>query len=301
MLNGSTYADLGSFSQISNATWSNVHPNVIYGTTAAKLVKQDATTGSISSGSGGTIHDFAADGYSSIWIGGDYAGSSGEGAISDDDRYICVTAYSGGTPHILVWDLVGASIVGDIAAPAGLDNAQISRLGNYVVVVGSGYTRVYPRDLTGSGRLLFASGPHGDNALNAAGEEIYVTNNALAPGPTAAGVRSFRLSDGLITQVLPTGTAFEYGHTSGRNTNRPGWIYLSVYDNSASAGRVGHDQVVAVKTDGSGTVEVFGFEHHTDTTTYADQPQAVPSRDGSRVLFASEWGGSSVYDYVLNR
>ena len=30
--------------------------------------------------------------------------------------------------------------------------------------------------------------------------------------------------------------------------------------------RPGHDQIVAVKTDGSGIVEVFGFSHHTNTS-----------------------------------
>ena len=59
--------------------------------------------------------------------------------------------------------------------------------------------------------------------------------------------------------------------------------------------------MVAVKTDGSGTVEVFGFTHHTDTSTYAAQPHAVPSRDGKRVLFASEWGGAGIFAYITGR
>ena len=31
------------------------------------------------------------------------------------------------------------------------------------------------------------------------------------------------------------------------------------------------------------------------------QPHAVPSPDGKRVLFASEWGTSDIYAYVASR
>ena len=56
-----------------------------------------------------------------------------------------------------------------------------------------------------------------------------------------------------------------------------------------------------MKTDGSGTVEVFAFSHHTNVGTYAMQPQAVPSPDGKRVMFASEWGSSNIYAYIASR
>jgi hypothetical protein len=284
MLDGRTYADLGAFYQISGAIWSNVDPNKLYGADAQgngnRLYAQNATTGALT-----VLHAFTGYGYVTI--------GDGEGGVSDDDHFIVLLGYpSSGGKHIIVFDLAAGSVVADAVAPTGTDNAQISRKGNYVVVVGSD-TRRYTRTLS-SNIQLYPYGNHGDNALDASGAEIYVTNNA-------PGVKSFRLSDGAATLLLGGTTAFEYGHASGRNIDRPGWIYLSVYDNTATAGRPGRDQVVAVKTDGSGTVEVFGFEHHTDTTTYADQPQAVPSRDGTRVLFASEWGTSSVLAFVAGR
>jgi hypothetical protein len=286
MLDGHTYADLGSFAQISGAIWSNVDPNKLYGVDAAgngdRLYSQNATTGALT-----VLHAFT--GFSNLTIGG-Y-----EGAVSDDDRYIVLIATSStNTQHILTYDMVGGAIVGDMNAPAGLDNAQISRKGNYVVVVGSFGTRRYMRDLS-SYITLYPYGNHGDNALDANGNEIFVANS------TGNGVESFRLSDGAMTILLPEGSAFGYGHVSGRDLDRPGWVYLSVYDDSATAGKPGNDEVVALKTDGSGTVEVFAFAHHTDTTTYAMQPHAVPSRDGTRVLFASEWGGTSVFAYVASR
>jgi hypothetical protein len=285
MLDGHTYADLGAFYQISGAIWSNTDPNKIYGVDAQgngnRLYAQNATTGALT-----VLRSFT--GYSYVTIG------DGEGGVSDDDHYIALFGYpSTGGKHILVVDLVTKTIVADAVAPSGTDNVQISRKGTYVVVVGPG-TRRYTRDLT-SYITLYPYANHGDNALDAGGNEIYVANS------TGNGVKSFRLSDGAATILLPEGSAFGYGHTSGRNLSRPGWIYLSVYDNTATAGKPGRDQLVAVKTDGSGTVEVFGFAHHTDTTTYAMQPHAVPAPDGRHVLFASEWGTTGVYAYVVGR
>jgi hypothetical protein len=284
MLDGRTYADLGSFSQISGAIWSNVDPNKLFGVDAAgngnRLYSQNATSGALT-----LLHSFS--GYSYVTLG------DGEGGVSDDDHYVVLLGYpSSGGKHIIVFDLAARSVVADIAAPAGTDNAQISRKGNYVVVVGSD-TRRYTRSLS-SFIQLDPYGNHGDNALDAYGGEIYVTNNA-------PGVKAFRLSDGAPTLLLGGSTAFEYGHTSGRNIARPGWVYLSVYDNTATAGRPGRDQVIAVRTDGSGMVEVFGFSHHADTVTYSMQPHAVPAPDGRKVLFASEWGGSGVFAYVTGR
>jgi hypothetical protein len=293
MLDGRTYADLGAFYQISGAIWANTDPNKLFGVDAQgngnRLYSQNATSGSLT-----TLHSFT--GYSYITIG------DWEGGVDDNDRYIAlIGTTSTGARHLITYDIATATVIADIVAPSGTDNAQISRKGTYVVVVGGGFTRRYTRDLT-SYITLYAAGNHGDNALDANGTEIYVGDDNIS-----AGIVSFRLSDGAATNLFPSfgkNMYFQPGHISGRNLDRPGWVYLSNYDTTfygTYASYPGRDQVVAVKTDGSGTVEVFAFAHHTDTTTYADQPQAVPSRDGSRVLFASEWGGSGVFAYIASR
>ncbi len=284
MLDGRTYRDLGAFHQISGAIWSNTNPNKLFGVDAQgngnRLYSQNATSGALT-----VLRAFSS--FRFITIG------DGEGGVSDDDRFIVLLGYpASGGKHIVVYDLVAKSVVADRVAPSGTDNAQISRKGNYVVVVGA-TTRRYTRNLASSIQL-YPYGHHGDNALDASGTEIFVANNA-------PGVKSFRLSDGKATLLLGGTTAFEYGHVSGRSIHRPGWVYLSVYDNSATAGRPGRDQVVALKTDGSGTVEVFGFSHHTNTSNYAMQPHAVPSPDGRHVIFASEWGSTGVYAFVAGR
>jgi hypothetical protein len=292
MLDGRTYADLGSFNQVSGAVWSNTDPNKLFGVSSASnvLYAQNATTGALT-----VLHVFTGYATSSIGGWGGISIGDGEGGVDDTDTYIALMAQtSAGTQHIITYNLRTDTIVADIAVPNRPNNVQISRRGNYVVVVDTtlGFTRVYPRDLSSSIEL-YGRGYHGDNALDANGNEIFVANNAPL-------VKAFRLSDGAATQLLPGATAWEYGHVSGRNISRPGWIYLSVYDNTVTSGRTGHDQLVAVKTDGSGTVEVFGFSHH-QNIVYGAMPMAVPAPDGRRVLFGSEWDASAVYSYVAGQ
>ena len=253
MLDGTTYADLGSFSQVSYASWANTDPNKLYGTSGNKLVSQNATTAAVT-----TRHTFT--GYSTISIG------DGEGAIDDNDRFVALLAVTtGGAQHLIVYDIALDSIVATLALPSRPDNAEISRKGNYVTIgwqtdgtgLHQGIER-YNRALT-SRINLTPYGRHGDNALDANGNEIYVAQSPY--------VDSFLLSTGASTRLLSGRTAFEYGHVSGRNIQRPGWVYLSVYDNTATIGRAGRDQIIAVRTDGSGIIEPFGFAHHQDTTT----------------------------------
>lgn len=289
MLDGRTYKDLGAFHQISYAIWSNTDPNKLYGAIGNAFYRQSATTGAITK-----LRTFTS--FASISIG-DY-----EGGVSDDDRYVAlIGTTSSGTRRLVTYNIAANEVLADIPVSSRINNAQISRKGNYVVVVndvdgtakGEGTER-YTRDL--SSRInLYGYGRHGDNALDASGIEIFVAN------ATGGGVKSFRLSDGAAKVILAEGSAFGYGHTSGRNIRRPGWVYLSVFNNSITAGKPGHDQLIAVKTDGSGVVQVFGFSHHTNADVYAMQPHAVPSPDGTRVLFASEWSGSSVLAYVAAR
>lgn len=83
-------------------------------------------------------------------------------------------------------------------------------------------------------------------------------------------------------------------HVSCRNSSRPGWAYVT-YD--LSAGKRFSDEIVAVKIDSSGSVERFAHTHSEPDSIGANgnvhftdgEPQAVPSRDGGRVLWASNW------------
>ncbi|MBA3688125.1 MAG: hypothetical protein H0W81_04790 [Chloroflexi bacterium] len=143
-------------------------------------------------------------------------------------------------------------------------------------------------------RQIATSEAHSDFAYDTAGREVLVWIGALG------SVRMHRLADGVVTLALNGGSAMKRGHISGRNSDRPGWIYCSIYDSVATKGLVGSDQIFALKLDGSQIVEVFAHAHHAADSYYRN-PMASVSRDGRRVLFASEWGQSDVYEYVATQ
>jgi len=114
-----------------------------------------------------------------------------------------------------------------------------------------------------------------------------------AAGPTGSN---------LVVQPFVRGLA-DGTHLSCRNFKRPGWCYVSDMMNNA-AQPVGYEQIYAINLDGSQTVEVFGVDHGSQNTCAscdADAALAVPTQDGSRVMFGSECGGGTtapVYEYI---
>jgi hypothetical protein len=120
-----------------------------------------------------------------------------------------------------------------------------------------------------------------------------------------AGVVMVRLRDGFVTMLTdPANEAFPH-HLSTRNLDRPGWVYASYYP---AAGQRFSDEVVAIKLDGSLAVERLAHIHSSISGCYRCEPHAVPSRDGQRVIFASNWAAfcssgcgtsSDIKDYVV--
>lgn len=130
---------------------------------------------------------------------------------------------------------------------------------------------------------------HADMALDPFdnGEDVLVGGRAC-PGSALGRVVKVRLRDGKVTALTDPKNEAGYSHGSARNTARPGWFYVTYSRDPAYIGRRFYGEIVAVKLDGSGTVERFGH-HHSTESSYRVQAQAVPSPDGRRILFASDW------------
>ena len=283
IISATTYSDLttgGGF--LAMACWDPLDANKLYGVEGNAFKSQDATTKTKT-----TLHTFGS--YTTLSLG-EY-----EGGISDDGKYVSLIGDISGTAHLITYRIDTDTVVADIAAPAGISDSQISPSGTYVTVGCTAGKRRYVQNLSSS-IVLNGNNNHADSAVNAAGEDVLVTNN-----PTTGYITSYRLSDGAATQLFgTTSTAVQNGHV-GRARLRPGWIYCSVYDTVGMAGRPGNDQLWAVKLDGTGTIEHFGYANNrTNGSTYAAQPHACASPDGSRLLFASPWGSTtgSIYAFV---
>jgi hypothetical protein len=109
---------------------------------------------------------------------------------------------------------------------------------------------------------------------------------ATVNGASMGQVVMVRLKDGLVTTLTkPDNEAYSY-HISTQNLDRPGWAYVSFWPKSGSRF---DDEIIAVKLDGSQTVERLAHTHTDTADCYRCEAHPVPSRDGKRVIFASSW------------
>lgn len=297
-LNGVTYVDLGNHASGSDyPMWSNTDADKMYGANSSSpsvyrrfSVATDAWT---------TIYTFS---------GYDSAGNGNEGNISDDDRRTAVFARntSTGRWEVIVFDPVTVAVVSsrDVGTTQP-NNCSVSRSGAFVVVAhgvddsGSGTpntgTWLYRASDMSPRYQLSTVRPHMDPGRDVSGNDILVHVHAQGTGT---------VSTRLLDQTTRPSDIFLLGgmagscHVSCTNYDRPGWAYLS--RNQSTAGVAGNEQVVAVKTDGSGVVEIFGFHHANAQANYNASPHASASRDGSKVIYRSRWDGSfsEVYCFV---
>ena len=300
MLNATTYADLGDSVRpfgVEYPVWSNVNPDYMYGCSeGANVLKRFSVAGNAWS----TRHTFSGKGHLSL---GDY-----EGNISDDDTRIALIyntlSNQSGTWGVLVYDPVNDVEISSIAIGTGSashpNNCMISRSGAYVVIQhgagGTGTSQgtwLYDSATLTRIRQISATRPHADMGKDASSNDIYVHEEG--PG----GLTSHRLSNGATVDLLPSGTILDAGHVSCTNYDRPGYAYIS--SNTRSTGSKGSDQMIAVKTDGSQVVEVYALAHAAGDSTYDQAPHMAASRDGSKVLFRSNWDGGDILAYVAGR
>jgi hypothetical protein len=254
--------------------------------------------------------------YRNISVGTGYtlvSQGGGEGSFSNDGRYNALLLKKASGLDLKVFDYVTETVVSTLAIPdpstigTDVDWAGMSQSGLYVVVAyntaGAGFKyEIYDRaTLTLQRTLTPADGAlgHADLGYDIAGHEVlvYVDSGVL---------KTYRLSDGTIENHLSSDHIAYNFHISCRNIDRPGYAYYSTfYLFGSSSTKWMYWEVFSVKLDGSGLVERWSQTFRADSPTdmgYPRQAQAVPSRDGQRVLFASDWGDASgsavVNDYI---
>lgn len=301
ILDGSTYAVVNANVTGGTGIWSETEEDVVYRVTAS--------TGAffrfnpITNTNLGTLRTFST-----------YKTSPGvqvanQGSLSDDGRYILLTGKtSGGQVTLIVYDILADTF--ETAPVTTLPHAAgMSHSGEYVHVnwdtAGTGNENgiwLFDRHLTPI-RQIAQSKAHADFAWDTSGDEVlvYLTtgSESIATGSYA---RMHRLIDGLATTIIRwnVACALRNGHVSGRNSARPGWIYMAPYLWTTS--ELANDAITAMKLDAAQppTVQFFGHTHHLDTTqTFQAMPFAAPSRDGRTVPFHSEWGASPSTAYAF--
>lgn len=203
----------------------------------------------------------------------------------------------------------------DCALPGGCTATwvSISPSGRYAVVHYSGEAlRVYdvdpstlaltPRRMPpvavnclGDGALGFVYNlGHADMTLNPfdgdqdvlVGQEHCGNRGQTVDGKLIGGVVMVRLRDGEVTPLTkPPNEAYPQ-HISTRAYDNRGWAYVGYYP---QAGKRFDDEIVAVSLDGTGAVLRYTRKRGQTSGCYRCEAHAVPSRDGRRVMFASNW------------
>ncbi|TMQ60940.1 MAG: hypothetical protein E6K76_00350 [Candidatus Eisenbacteria bacterium] len=275
-----------------------------------------------------------------------YGIGSGEGNPSNDGRYVALASATqlfvvdmdpqpplAPYPNKRIGPVYDVSSCG-LSGGCSIDWVSISASGKYAVVSYNGdYPRIFdvnPTTLALTPHPMLASSPrcnggsaaqgftydlgHADVAVNPfdnnedvlIGQEHCGNRGKVVNGVLIGGVVMVRLRDGAITPLTDaTNEAYPH-HISTRNLDRPGWAYVGYYP---EIGKRFCDEIIAVKLDGSKAVQRFAHKHSVFSGCYRCESHPVPSRDGRRVIFASNWadncgalcGSSSVIqDYVVD-
>jgi hypothetical protein len=302
LYDANTYAHLEVLAGLSGAAepyWDPVDPGLLYylprDGVGMKMLERD-----VRSGSTRTVADFA-DRLKARWPKAQALWTKGEGSPSADGRYWCFmiddTAWQG--VGLITWDKQTDTILGwrDLNGDRP-DHVSMSPSGSYCVVSGdSKGTTAFSRDLSQS-RLLRKGTEHSDIALDAAGNDVYVSVDYDANG---GPVFMTNLRSGERTDLFPTyldGTTMAL-HFSGKSFRKPGWVLVSSYAESPprSAGRAPwpHGRVFALELRKDPTVLAL-VHHRSRYKDYWTAPVAAVNRDFSRVLFNSNWGAENPLD-----
>jgi len=301
VFDATTYQEVQKLSgEIYPSYWSNSNPDLIWSFNENGDVKKyDITTNYPENVE--TVANIP--GYEFVKLG------PGEGNIDNKDHYVALVGKkANGDLDVIIFDLQESKVIftkpfegawadGDAAFPKYIDWVSISQSGKYVVIMWNHNTtsennpyiengnshygvEVYNTlDMQYQNRII-RYGNHGDLGYAVDGDEVLVQFYGLY----GKGTIYMHKLNGSGSTLLNTHTDFGYaGHISCRNLNRPGWAYVT-HSLSSQTG-----QLVAVKLDDSGLVEHFGH-HFSSATSYAQAAMAVPSPNGDKICFKSDFG-----------
>ena len=236
--------------------------------------------------------------------------TASDGAASSDDRYWALMAVNEDfTSHygIIVYDMLLGAIVGvydykiDGGIKVGPHYVTMTPSGKYVVAVWSppscSFSRksgrlnspcgamVFNKSFT-TGRSISSNIEHADTAVGAKGEDIYVAIEYEKAGSIEIiDIESGDIISKAYTQAWAPG-AF---HFSGRSVYKPGWIFISSYGQVSNNGFDNRVMAVSLTRD----PKIINLAHHySSSKDYFSQPHATVNKQGTKVLFGSDWGGN---------
>ncbi|MDF1781891.1 MAG: hypothetical protein P1U67_11380 [Alcanivoracaceae bacterium] len=181
------------------------------------------------------------------------------------------------------------------------DWISVSPSGKFVVTMGEGFSRVFDRDLKLLHTLPEGSYGHGDLCLTPSGREALVFDGADLQ---LNGDRNINIA-WLDSGKLEIGTRIGWGatpHVSCRNFDFPGWALISTQGSDSWSERYKNMnfEIFWLKLDGSGEIRRVAHHHSSRKKGgYFAEQHAVTNRDGTKILFSSNWNGEQVDEYLI--
>ena len=290
--------------------WSNTNPDILYGFKENGDIKAySISTEDISLLSHIYFDEDSQTDYDILKLG------PGEGNIDKNDHYVAFVGKKGSDMDVIIYDLQTHAVIhkktyagawgNGTGMPEYVDWVSVSQSGNYVLIMWDHNTAPVSNPFNGHYgvevynttdmqylRRIVDYGNHGDFAYAQDGNEVFVQ----FWGPT--GTLNMYYLDRMKRVVLQTHTDIgQHGHISGRNINRPGWAY-------ATLSELNYGVTIAVKLDTSGIVEYFGH-HYSSCSNYKKSPMSVPSPNGEKIMFKSDFGNSAntaeVYEFEAQK
>lgn len=284
----------------SGIRWSKHNPNILYVMSGDNKFYELTINANRETVKQTVIYDLNETGKTDFSIGHD------EGNIDYADQYVVLSATSGSNIYVVLLDIKEKNLVWEPKklsyASNQFDWISISPSGNYILVAVS-RNGVNQIDLHNASNFelikkkLTTSAQHGDIGKNANNEDIYVQweQNGYS-GYLLKNQKQITLLD------FKVGSA----HVSCRNYKLKGWCYVSSTEK-------GYREVFALKLDGSQKVRRFVKTHargpkpedpqlgDDNNYYYAALPTGVPSPDGTRALFWSDYGNPEAYLYYTKK
>lgn len=240
------------------------------------------------------------------------------GCPSADGRYWAFSVEDAGLQHlaIVVYDLqtdaVTATLLASVHNGGSPEWLSMAPAGTAVVIGwgGANGTRAYDLDFSAF-RSLVASAPYGDVCLGITGQDLFCYMDEATYSIKAVDCATANTFT-VMTLTWGSGASQEISRVciSGKAYDRPGWIFLSGYgeqfldvdySGNLTSTRAPWRKVFVTKLAANGTA--YNVVYTQTTGNYGGligRPDACPSRDGSLVLFASDFGNTTAVDVYIS-
>ncbi|HID70918.1 MAG TPA: hypothetical protein EYP35_10805 [Desulfobacterales bacterium] len=288
-LDGSTYEVLFTRDKPgSRVRWSQTEPEIMYYISSPDSGDSFIGKWNVVTNEQNPVVDLT--GYTEVTFG------KGEGNFTNDGSRVAISAIRKSDSHEVIFAVNVASgnkkpDMDMYGLAEEINNCTISPLGNYIVIAGDwglGSDRLQVRNAV-TGAVLYTETERGmpshfDVQIDQNGDEVVVgVAKTSVYGVRSGTVIKRILSNGDISVICDHKYA---SHTSGRALNRQGWIFVT-YQNRDTNYPPYLNELVAVKLDGSRTERISHL--HSIKFNYVSESHGVPSPDGLRVLWASNW------------